>query len=152
MAENHVEKIIALLQAEANTFWGTSKPPNIKKYQADSQQERGQGADQPPVIYVWSPTSTSLEPFSLDGTQFDREPTVECLAYSLDEGEAVQLQQDIIESLSAYINDNNQDTSFSTVEPSDAADYREQNVARTTEQFVMGVTVDARRLGPTGVA
>ena len=152
MAENYVEKIIALLQAEADTFWGTTEPPVIKTYQADAQQERGQGADQPPVIYVWSPTSESLEAFSLDGTQYDREPTVECLAYSLDEGVAVQLQQDIVESLSGYINDNKQETIFTNVEPSAASDYREQNAARSTEQNVMGVTVDARRLGPTGLA
>ena len=131
--------------------WQTDAP-EVKHYLDDTQQERGQGADQPPKLYVWEPTSTSTEKFSLDGEQFDRSDTVEILAYSLTERDVIKLQSDVQTILSNYINDNKQDTEFTEIEPTSAADYREQTPRRNTQNFVAGVTVETRHLPETALA
>lgn len=153
-ADNQVEAIIDLLQAAASTEWNVATNPTVKHYWDDAQSERGPGADQPAILYVWSPTGSTLEQFSVDGEQWDREDSVEVQIWSIKETdtEVRQLQKDVVQILSNYIDDNKVDTAFNTVLPSGTNDYREQNAARRTDHFIMSVEVDTRGLDATALA
>jgi hypothetical protein len=156
-ATTHVEEITALLQAAPDTDW-TPATPTIKTYWDDAQSERGPGADQPAILYVWSPTDSTLETFSMDGTQHEENTTVEIQAWSLDAQEARQLQADVTRIIGLYIDNNARTTPYSTVEPTGQADFREQKPARNTDHYVMGVTVEttglseSREIGETAFA
>lgn len=151
-AAHHVPAIIDLLEAANATAWPDDTAPEVFRYQDRSQSERGPGADQPPHLYVWSPTTTSLEQFSMDGTRFDRQDTIEILAYSYDETEVRQYRDAAVQILSAYLDDNETATPYSTVEPTGLNDFREQKATRRTDHFVMGLEVDPRGLTDTGKA
>jgi hypothetical protein len=147
-ATTHVEEIKSLLEAAPDTDW-TPTTPTIRTYWEDAQSERGPGADQPGVLYVWSPTDSTLETFSMDGDDFLENNTVEVQAWSLDEQEARQLQSDITRILSQYLDDNTVNTPYSDVHPTGQADFREQKPARDTRHYVMSVTVETTGLSDT---
>jgi len=149
---DHVEAVIDLLENAADTAWSSAEPPTIKRYWDDAQQERGPGAGQPPTIYVWSPTDTSLEQFSIDGDQFEQRDVVELLVYSLDSRETELVQSDVTRVLSEYLNDNKTRTPFATVEPVAESDFRSQKQRRLTDHYVQGVQVEPRGLSDTGLA
>jgi len=140
-AGHHVEDIIALLENAPDTDW-TPTTPNIREYWADAQSERGPGADQPAVCYVWSPTDTTLERFSIDEDKFREGNTVEVQIWSLDETEVRQLQTDVARILGQYLDDNAVATPYSTVEPTTLMDFREQKPARTTDHYIMAVEIE----------
>ena len=71
-ADHHVQVVIDLLEAADAQQW-TPDTPDIRNYWDDSSSERGNGADMPAVLYVWSPTGSTLERFSSDGDKFDRQ-------------------------------------------------------------------------------
>jgi len=148
-AEHHVPAIIDLLEAAASTAWPSHTAPDVFRYQDRSQQERGPGADQPPHLYVWSPTTSSLEQFTRDGTQFDRADVLDILVYSFDETESRQYRDAAVDILSSYLDDNKTATPYATVEPTSLNDYREQKVTRQTDHFVTGLEVEPRGLTPT---
>ena len=150
-ADHHVQAVIDLLENADATEW-TPDPPDIRNYWDDAQSERGPGAGQPAVAYVWSPADTSLDRFSMDGTKFRQNDTVEVQFWSLDEQEPVQLQSDAVDILSQYLDDNKVQTPYTDVAPTSTADYREQTPARTTDHYIMSVTVDTDGLSDTGLA
>lgn len=146
-AEHHVAAIIDLL--EAATTWTPTTDPVVKRYWDDAQSERGPGADQPAILYVWSPTGSTLDRFSMDGDDFRRNDTVEVQAWSLDETETDQLQRDITDILSQYLDDNKTETPYTDVAPVNEEDFREQKPARTTDHYVMAVEVETDGLQDT---
>jgi hypothetical protein len=147
-AEHHVAVIIDLLQNATDSEW-TPTTPTVKQYWDDTQSERGPGDGQPPVLYVWSPTGSSLDRFSMDGTRFERSDTVEVQAWSLSDVVTRQLQDDVVGILSQYLDDNETDTPYTDVAPVNTEDFRQQNPARDTRQYVMGVEVETRDLEDT---
>lgn len=150
-AGHHVEDTINLLQAAPDTDWRTSVP-NVREYWADAQSERGPGADQPPVCYVWSPTDSTLDRFSVDDTELQQSNTVEIQIWSLDPTEAVTIQEDVTRILSEYLDDNNTETPYVTVEPVVESDFREQKNARSTDHYITAVEIEAEGLTEAGVA
>jgi len=144
----HVEEIIALLEAAPDTDW-TRDTPDVRTYWADSQQERGPGDGQPAVLYVWSPTDSSLETFSMDGDEFREDTTTEVQIWSLDETEARQLQADVTRILSQFLDDNATNTPYSDVHPVNQRDFREQKPARDTRHYVMAVEIETTGLSDT---
>lgn len=151
-AGHHVADIINLLQAASDTSWRTTTPPSIREYWADSQSEKGPGADQPAILYVWSPADSSLERFSVDDTELQQSNTVEVQVWSLDPQEPVTLQEDVTRILSEYMDDNNTETPYSTVEPVVESDFREQKNARSTDYYITAVEVETEGLTEAGVA
>jgi hypothetical protein len=147
-ATTHVEEITALLEAAPDSDW-TPATPAIRNYWDDAQSERGPGAGQPGVLYLWSPTDSQLETFSMDGTQHEENTTVEIQVWSLDPQEARQLQADVTRIIGLYIDNNAATTPYSTVEPTGQADFREQKPARNTDHYVMSVTVETTGLSET---
>lgn len=148
-AEHHVQAIIDLLEAAATSEWTPATDPVVKRYWDDAQSERGPGADQPAILYVWSPTGTTLDRFSMDGDKFDQSDSVEVQAWSLDETETEQLQRDVTDILSQYLDDNSVETPYSDVAPVGQEDFREQTPARTTDHYIMSVEVSTRGLSDT---
>jgi len=136
---HHVEAIIDLLQQA--TAWTTTLDPEIRPYWEDAQSEKGPGADQPPVAYVWSPVDSSLDRFSMD-TEYRVTNTVEIQFWSLDESEPVVLLNDAISILSQYLDDNKIRTPYTDVQPTAASDYREQKQARVTDHYLTSLEVD----------
>jgi len=147
-AEHHVQAIIDLLEAADAAEW-TPDVPRVRKYWDDAQSERGPGADQPAILYVWSPVGSTLDRFSMDGDHFRRNDTVEVQAWSLDETEVEQLQRDVTRILSAYLDDNTTETPYTDVAPVGEEDFREQKPARTTDHYVMSVEVETDGLQDT---
>ena len=150
-ADHHVTAIVDLLDAADASEW-TPATPTVERYWDVAQSEKGPGADQPGELYVWSPTTSSLEQFSMDGARFDRTDSIEVQVWTLDETEARQYQTDVTDILSSYLDDNRVETPYSTVEPTGLNDFREQKTTRQTDHYVMSVEVDARGLDPTGLA
>jgi hypothetical protein len=143
---DHVAELVTLLQDAADSEW-TGTTPTVKKYWDDAQSERGPGADQPPIIYVWSPIEGSEEPLS--GFAYDRldeQPTIELQVWSLDGAEANNLAQDIVAYLADFGNDNEATTPYHRVRVTNVNDFRAQKPARTTSHYVYTVTVELRRL------
>lgn len=144
-----VAHIIRLLRNAAADEWNAAQTPSIREYWADAQAERGPGADQPAICYVWSPTTTTLERFSRDETEFDQSDTVEVQVWSLYPNEAKQLQSSVAFILSKYLDDNRVNTPYSDVAPTGKNDFREQKPARSTDHYVMSVEIETRGLSPT---
>lgn len=147
-ADDAVDAVIDLLQNAAATDW-TPATPTIKQWWDDSQSERGPGAGQAAILYVWSPTGSSLDRFSMDGTRFDRSDNIEIQVWSLDETETEQLRRDVVDILSQYLDDNETQTPYSDIQPTVSSDFREQNQARRTDHYVSSVEVETRDLDPT---
>ena len=147
-ADHHVQVVIDLLEAADAGQW-TPNTPDIRNYWDDSGSERGNGADMPAVLYVWSPTGSTLERFSSDGDKFDRQDTIEIQIWSLDEPETQQLQSDVVDILSQYLDDNKIRTPFSDLAPTGIDDFREQTSATHTDHYVMSVEVETRGLQDT---
>jgi hypothetical protein len=150
-ADSHVQVVIDLLQAEPDTSWSVTGSPRIKDYFDDAASEKGPGAGQPPVIYVWSPTAATLDRHSMDDNQFYRQNTAQVLITSLGEKQAIDVQNDVVQILSEYLQDNRTDTPFNDLAPTQAADNREQKEARLTDHFVTQVTVETKNLPTTGL-
>jgi len=148
-ATQPVQAIIDLLENADSTEWTPTQDPVVKNYWNDSQSERGPGDGQPPILYVWSPTGSTLDRFSVDGDDFQRNDTVEVQAWSLVESETVGLQEDVIDILSQYLDDNETDTPYTDVAPVNAEDFREQTPARSTQHYVMSVEVETVDLEAT---
>ena len=147
-ADHHVQVVIDLLKDADSQQW-TPDTPDIRNYWDDSGSERGNGADMPAVLYVWSPTGSTLERFSSDGDKFDRQDTIEIQIWSLDEAETQQLQSDVVDILSQYLDDNKIRTPYSDLAPTGTDDFREQTSATHTDHYVMSVEVGTRGLQDT---
>src|SRR6056297_690713 len=144
-ASSHTQAIKDILEAEDTGSW-TDSIPNIRFYRDDPPSEKGPGEGQPPVVYVWSPTSTDLPQFSSDGDLFDRQSSVEILVYSLDDTECEQVQNDVVQIISSYFADNTVRTEFNDIRPNNKNDYRSQKNAGRTDHFIMGVEATLRGL------
>lgn len=151
-AGHHVEDVINLLEAAGTAEWNATQDPVIRPYWADAQREKGPGADQPAVIYVWSPTDSTLDQFSIDETEQEANHTAEIQIWSLDETETVTLQNDVVQIMSQYLNDNAIQTPYTELGPSTVSDFREQKNARVTEHYITSVELQTRGLESTGLA
>lgn len=151
-ATSHVQVVIDLLEAEPDSTWSVAGSPRIKDFFADAAAEKGPGADQPPVIYVWSPTGATLERHSMDDQQFYRENVALVLIMSLSQQQVVDVQADVVQVLSEYLQDNREATPFNDLAPTQASDFREQKEARLTDHFATQVRVETKNLPLTGLA
>jgi hypothetical protein len=149
-ANDPIQVIVDLLELEAKSAYTTRKP-TIKRYFDDAPAERGPGANQPPDIYVWSPTSATLDRHSMDDQQFDRQNTLQILIMSLDEPAVIDVANDVVGILSKRLQDNRDVTPFIDLAPTQVSDFRRQTSARDTDHFVTRVTVETKNLPDTGL-
>jgi hypothetical protein len=146
-----VRVVADLLEIEPKQAYTITEKPTIKPYFDDAPAERGPGADQPPDIYVFSPTSATLDRHSMDDAQFNRSNTLQLIIMSLDEREVIDLAGDVVNILSKRLQDNDGITPFIDLAPTQVSDFREQKQSRVTDHFVTRVTVETTNLTDTGL-
>lgn len=140
-----VDMVVDLLDGAAVGQW-TNASPDVFYLEDVPQADRGPSQDQPAHLYVWMPAGGPIEGLSGDWTSTTEQNTVEIQVWSLDRGECAVYKEDVINFLSLYANDNEENTLFHRVRPSNQDDMRGQNQARRTNHFVMTVEVDCRKL------
>ena len=147
-----VEAITELLEgAEQFGVWNTADP-NVYKWWDRSQSERGPGQGQPPELYVSSLTGAPIERISAEGALLQEEPTVEIWVYTLSESDTAQLARDVIQFMSEYMDNQEKQSPFVDIVPSNVEDFREQKLAQHTDHFVYQVEISLERLSNTGMA
>jgi hypothetical protein len=145
-----IEVIVQLLTIASDSSFSTQRP-QVKRYFDDAPSERGPGAGQPPVVYIFSPTSATIDRHTMDDQQFNQSNTLQVLIMSLDEQAVIQLQSDVVNIISRFLSDNRGTTPFIDVQPTQASDFREQKQSRVTDHFVTRVTVETTNLTDTGL-
>lgn len=143
-----VETCVDLLDGEAAATW-TNTTPEVHKLHDLTPRARENNSDD--AVYVWSPAETNFERFSADGDNLLQDDTVEIVVATLDETRTARLIEDVVDVMGQYIDDNETDTTFHSVEPSAAADDRAETVVRSTQHFTGTVTVSTdafRTAGP----
>ncbi len=147
-ATHQVQTVVDILQ-NATSY---TVEPDIRKHWDDRPSEMGPGADQPPVVYVWSPVSSDIPQFSSDGDLFDRTSTVEIQVWSLSEDDTITVQDDVVGILSEYFADNNTQTSFVDIRPTNTTDFRQQTHIGETDHYIATIEADLRTLDETNLA
>jgi len=147
----YVEAIVDLLKNAASSVWSTTQDPNVFRWQAKSQQERGPGATQPPELYVWMPTSAPINRLTADNDLLEELPNIEIHVYTLTESDTSDLARDLISFFSDYMSDRENRTEYADIVPVNAEDFREQKLAQRTEHFVYTVEIEVTKLTDTGV-
>lgn len=150
-ATTPVEAIEALLENADSSVW-RGDDPTVFTWWCRAQAERGPGQGQPPELYVSSLTGAPIDRLSADGALLQEEPTVEIWVYSLDESVTATLARDVIQYMSAFMDDQEQHLPYVDVMPSNVEDYREQKMTRHTGHFIYQVEVSMEQLNATGVA
>jgi len=142
--QNPVDAITDLLQQTDDTNYTGTKPEVVERiFERTPQARHNESRD---AIYVWQPVDGEIDRVTADGTLLLREDTVEILIYVLeDEARAVQLQQDLIQFFSDYIDDNKADTQFNHVQPTDLTDGRPENLPRDTGYHITGITLELNK-------
>jgi hypothetical protein len=88
----------------------------------------------------------------MDDQQFYRENVALVLIMSLSEQQVIDVQADVVQILSEYLQDNREATPFNDLAPTQASDFREQKEARLTDHFATQVRVETKNLPATGLA
>lgn len=132
----------------------TNATPNVFLVQEVAQSERGPGQGQPAELYIWSPTTDSLDAFDASYSHFDETRTVEIWIYTLEGdnlgSENVEYQDDVIDFLSQYANDNTVNTTFNRIRPVSVDDRRSELMARDTDHTITSVEVELQNHRDTG--
>jgi len=142
-----VTQVIDLLESAASTEWPSDTPPTaIRRYQDDSQGNKGPSAGQPPILYILAPTDTTLERFSADGDLYIQGHTVFVQVWTYDSADAKQYQLAVASIISDYLDDNAVETPNSTVEPENLSDFRHQTHSDDTDYQIMRVEISTTGL------
>lgn len=121
-----------------------SKPEIIEPiFERTPQARHNESRD---AVYVWQPTDTDVQRVTADGTLLFRESDVEVLIYVLeDEARAMQLQRELLQFFSSYIDDNKNQTSFNDVQPANLTDGRPENLPRDSGYHIAGITLELNK-------
>lgn len=140
-----IQTIIDLLTGEPNTAWHADTPPtDIENRWDTGQQARMNNSD--PALYVWTPTDAGFEDFSADGERLVEDRTIQVEVWSYTESKTRLYHQDLINILSDYMRDNQQNTQWHQITPDSASDYRQEKNAQRTEHYVMTVNFSLDKL------
>jgi len=141
-----VETVIDLLDGESSTTWTDGKP-EINQLQEVAPKAR-KGIDR--GLFVWSPVESNFDRFSADGDHLDQDDTVETICATYDKTQTARLLEDVVDILSQYMDDNESQTNFRNVQPTQASDDRGLKILRTTEHYEGSVTVSLEAFRDTG--
>jgi hypothetical protein len=150
-SEFGVETIVDLLAGSATddyTQTGTV-PDRIAPLWEFSHSDRINYPD--PALYVWSPVETDLQKFSIDGDHMLEDETIEVLIMTLESTLTKEYQRDVIQILSSYYNDNEQNTNYYTINPTTASDLRNEHLADQTDHYLSTVQIEPRKYQPAGI-
>lgn len=139
---------------EGYTGW-TLESPNVFYVQEVAEAERGPGDGQPAEMYIWEPTGASLDAFDASYSHIDETRTVEIWVFTLEDGDIgvdnEQYQQDVIDLMSEYANDNESNTNFHRIRPTNAEDRRNEHQTRDSGHHVCAVEITMRNFRDSGV-
>ena len=145
VSERAVDSIIEILNTPEISDY-RNQDPTVLNYWDRTQQERGQGADQPAEIYVWETAGKDIERFSLDNTSTHDTASVEALIYSLDEQEVIDYAEDARNNIEQFFDDNKEETEWQTIEVTSVNDFREQTQRRSTDQYVVSLEIELEKI------
>ena len=148
--ETPVKAIQELLSQADNSVWST-ETPEVYLWEERSQDERGPGQGMPPELYVSQLTGGPIERISADGVLFRETPTCEIWVYSLDDTETAQLARDVISYMSEFMDNQEANSPFVDMQPSNVEDYREQKLRKVTQHYIYEVEIEMEKLTDTGV-
>lgn len=140
-----VKAVVELLDGEDDSSW-THDAPEVHEFEDVPQSQKGPGADMPPEIYVLNPTEDSHPALSqYSYAKRNSTYTVLCQTWLL-EDQTVAYNNDIMDILAQYGNDNESNTPFHRLRPTNSNDWSEQTNPRQTDYYLGDVTVELRRL------
>jgi hypothetical protein len=134
------------------TVW-TYGEPVVEKYESTSIKAKNNRTET--AIYIHKPDSDGIDRFSASQDPLlEQIDTIRLTVWYLGSASdtppsdkiAKQYRDDIIDIARTYMNDNFTDTTFHNLEPTDATDFRHQNISRQTDHYIYGVTVEVDRL------
>ena len=129
--------------------------PKVQLLQETSQSERGPGQGQPAEMYLWMDGGMDLPVFSADGDHWDASGDIDIWIITLENGKLGEDNQvymnETVQFLSEYINDNEQNSIFHRIRPSNADDQRAEHITGTTDHHASVVTVSVREFRETGL-
>jgi len=144
-SERAVATVKEILTRTKDKRWSID-PPTVLNYWDRTQQERGQGADQPAEIYVWETAGKDIERFSLDNDSTHDTASVEALIYSLDAEEVIDYAEDARNNIEQFFDDNKEASSWQTIEVTSVNDFREQTQRRSTDQYVVSLEIELEKI------
>ena len=144
-SERAVDTVIEILERDVISDY-RNQDPTVLNYWDRTQQERGQGADQPAEIYVWETAGKDIERFSLDDNSTHDTASVEALVYSLDEQAVIDYAEDARNNIEQFFDDNKEASSWQTIEVTSVNDFREQTQRRSTDQYVVSLEIELEKI------
>jgi hypothetical protein len=144
-SERAVDTISEILETDKISDY-RNQDPTVLNYWDRTQQERGQGADQPAEIYLWEPAGKDIERFSLDDSSTQDTASVEALVYSLDQQEVVEYAEDARNNIEQFFDDNKEASEWQTIEVTSVNDLREQTQRRNTDQYVVSLEIELEKI------
>jgi len=149
-ASELTEAVYEILEGHA---W-TDTAPTVFYYWEIPGSERGPGADQAPHIYIYETIGADLKKFSADNELIDETHTVEVMICLLkDETQPHEIsvyKRDVVEAISEYYADVNQNTTYVELATVSMSDFREQASAMQSDYFVNTVEIVGRKLSQSG--
>lgn len=146
-AETPVDAVYDILDGTGGTEW-TLIAPAVFKWHEKSERERGPGQGQPAELHVWQPTSSDITRLTADKNTLQETSEVEVVVFSLSESDTINYARDLIQVLSEYIDEQEQNTNYVDLQPSGIEDFREQKLSERTDHFTYSVTVELERITP----
>lgn len=148
-ATDPVKAVTEILSgADGYGLWTPTQAPQVKRLNDYSQKQREREND--PTLYVWSPVEGTLDAFDAKFTRMDESNTVEVSAWTLDRADTAQYSSDVIQIASEYATDNEANTAFHQIRPTNENDLRSEHIRRKTDHFVTNVTIEVTGLRPSG--
>lgn len=163
-ARNAVETVVDLLEGIPNGYGGygynygsdygngslwDSSQPEIHAKTDFSQSQRE--SNPTPALYVWSPVDTDFQEFDAEGSHLRQTDTVEIEVWTLDEANTAEFWQDIVDYLSGYMRDNNQNTNWHQIKPVGGADNRSEHIREMTDHYITTLQLELGDHRPTTV-
>lgn len=150
-----VAAVIEVLQGATDYDSWTLTGPEVYRQSEISQRERENNPD--PSMYVWSPVDATLDPFDAEYSRVNETRTVEVSIWVLGDasnsgfGDCETYQQDVIDILSQYGNDNETNIEFRDLKPASVTDSRQEHITRQTDHYIMSVQAEVENFRATGV-
>jgi len=134
-----------------DTIW-TYGTPEIAKWEDTTMKGKQNALDT--YIYVHKPEGDGIDRFSASGDLLNETDTIRMSIWypgNVNDSpgsdiRAKAYRDNLIDLFRTYMNDNFQNSTFHNIEPTDATDFRHQNIARQTDHYIYGVTVEVDRL------
>ena len=144
-----VETTEDILSQTTDSEWTNDKPDRIDFLWNYDHNDRVNYPN--PALYVYSPTESTNEKFSIDGNRYIDNASVEIIVMTLDALKTKQYAKDAVQLFTEYFDDNNDKTNFIEISPDTDADLRNEHVAGTTDHYLSTVELSYLDLKDSGI-